>query len=336
MTRGPEASDITGRSGGPDDSVGASDILSAMRAGLDTMSESQRRVGRLILDDPDWAVKANVEDIAARAGVSAPPIVRFARAAGCEGLRDLKLKLAGALALGAPFLHRSVHVGETAGDVVRNVTGSMTTVIAEWQRRLDPAELDRAAAAIKRARRIDCLGTGATSHFLAQDLQARLFRLGLTANAFSDAHFQLVAAATLTSADVLVAISFVGRMPALLRAVEVGRSRGATVIVLTQAGTPLAELGHIVVPIDVPRDATMLVGTDAYVVQLIAIEVLMILVGLRQGPGLIARMNDLQHVLNTYGVDREDPSVLHAGWRQMLEHEGGAPDADEAGRETTS
>ena len=328
MTRGSQASDISGRPAGPEDTVGASDILSAIRAGLETMSESQRRVGRLILDDPDWAVKANVEDIAARAGVSAPTIVRFARAAGCEGLKDLKLKLAGALALGAPFLHRSVHVGETANDVVRNVTGSVTTVIAEWQRRLDPAELDRAAAAIKRARRIDCLGTGATSHFLAQDLQARLFRLGLTANAFSDAHFQLVAAATLTSADVLVAISFVGRMPALLRAVEVGRERGATVIVLTQTGTPLAELGHIVVPMDVPRDATMLVGTDAYVVQLIAIEVLMILVGLRQGPGLIARMNDLQHVLNTNGVDREDPSVLHAGWRQMLEHADSPPDAD--------
>ena len=77
---------------------------------------------------------------------------------------------------------------------------------------------------------------------------------------------------------------------------------------------------------DVPHDATMLVGTDAYVVQLIAIEVLMILVGLRQGPGLIARMNELQHVLNTYGVDREDPSVLHASWRQMLESDLGPPE----------
>lgn len=326
MTSGFEPSDATGRPAGPEDSVGASDVLSAIRSGLDGMSESQRRVGQLFLGDPEWAVKANVEEIATRAGVSAPTIVRFARAIGCEGLKDLKLKLAGALALGAPFLHRSVHVGETAAEVVRNVTGSMTTVLADWQRRLDPGELDRAAAAINRARRIDCLGTGATSHFLAQDLQARLFRLGLTANAFSDAHFQLVAAATLTSADVLVSISFVGRMPTLLRAVEVGRARGATVIALTQARTPLAELAHVVLPMDVPRDATMLVGTDAYVVQLIAIEVLMILVGLRQGTSLIGRMNDLHHVLRTYGIDREDPSVLHAGWRQMLASDLGLPE----------
>lgn len=155
MTNEFEPSAMTPRPSGPDDSVGASDILSTIRAGLEGMSESQKRVGLLFIGDPEWAVKANVEDIAARAGVSAPTIVRFARAVGCEGLRDLKLKLAGALALGAPFLHRSVHVGETAADVVRNVTGSMTTVIADWQRRLDPAELDRAAAAIKQARRVD-------------------------------------------------------------------------------------------------------------------------------------------------------------------------------------
>ncbi|MGO4816400.1 SIS domain-containing protein, partial [Cupriavidus sp. 2MCAB6] len=139
------------------------------------------------------------------------------------------------------------------------------TVLAEWQRRIDPLDLDRAAAAISKARRIDCLGTGATSHFLAQDLQARLFRLGLNANAFSDAHFQLVAAATLTSEDVLVAISFVGRMPALLRAVEVGKARGATIIALAQGGTPLAQLADVALPLDVPHDTAMLVGTDAYV-----------------------------------------------------------------------
>ncbi|MGO4667795.1 MurR/RpiR family transcriptional regulator [Bosea sp. 2RAB26] len=299
--------------------------MSSIRQGLGAMSESQQRVARLFLDEVEWVVKANVEDIAARAGVSAPTIVRFARLVGCQGLRDLKLKLAGAVALGAPFLHRSVRMGETASDVLRNVTGSITTVLAEWQRRIDPLDLDRAAAAISKARRIDCLGTGATSHFLAQDLQARLFRLGLNANAFSDAHFQLVAAATLTSEDVLVAISFVGRMPALLRAVEVGKARGATIIALAQGGTPLAQLADVALPLDVPHDTAMLVGTDAYVVQLIAIEVLMILVGLRQGPQLIGRMNDVQHVLRHYSVDREDPSVLHAGWRQMLDSD---PNAD--------
>ncbi|GGH29384.1 transcriptional regulator, rpir family protein [Alsobacter metallidurans] len=299
----------------------APDILRAIRLGLGGMSEGQQRIGRMILDDPHWAVQTNVEDLATRAGVSAPTIVRFARAVGCDGLKDFKLKLAGALALGTPFLHRGVAAGDSTGDVVRNVVGSLTSVLAEWQRRLDPAEVERAAAAIDAARRVDCYGTGATSNFLAQDLQARLFRLGLVTNAFSDAHFQLVGAATMEPGDVLFAISFVGRMPALLEAVQLGRSRGATVIALTRTHTPLADLADIVLSTDVPRDATMRVGTEAYVVQLLIIEIVMVMVGLKRGPAVNARLKTIHEVLQTHGVDNDDPSLMHWGSRPLGDDE---------------
>jgi DNA-binding MurR/RpiR family transcriptional regulator len=305
------------RSGGSE-GVGAADIIGTMRAGLDTMSDNQQRVARLFLEQPDWAVKANVEEIAARAGVGAATITRFARLVGCEGLKDLKLKLAGAMALGAPYLHRSVRVGETAAGVLQNVTGSVITVLSDWQRRLSPDILDQAADAITAARRIVCLGTGATSNFMAQDLQARLFRFGLQAQAFADAHYQLIAAATAEPGDVLVAISYVGRMPNLLRAVELARSRGVTVIAIAQSNTPLSALADIHLQIDVPRDATLLVGTDAYVVQLMAIEMLMILVGLRQGPALAGRMNALNHVVSSYGLDSEAQADLHESWHDLL------------------
>lgn len=289
------------------------DILRAIRLGFDAMSGGQQRIARLILDDPAWAVQQNVEELAAKAGVSAPTIVRFARAVGCDGLKDFKLKLAGALALGTPYLHRGVALGDSTGDVVRNVVGSLTSVLAEWQRRLNPAEVERAAEAIHRARRVDCYGTGATSNFLAQDLQARLFRLGVVTNAFSDAHFQLVGAATMGPDDVLFAISFVGRMPALLEAVQLGRSRGATVIALTRNETPLAGLADIVLSTDVPRDATMRVGTEAYVVQLLIIEIVMVMVGLKRGPALTERLRTIHDVLQTHGVDNDDPALMHWG-----------------------
>ena len=296
----------------------SSDLLSRIRSMMPSMSGNQKRVAQLLFDEPRWFVSANVEDIATRAGVSAPTVIRFARKVGFGGLRDFKLSLAGALALGAPLLHRAVHEGDSARDVLANVTGSMTTVLADWQRRIDPTVLEQAATAIFGAKRIQCFGTGALSHFLAQDLQARLFRLGHDAHTFSDAHYQLVAAAGLDSADVVIAISFVGQMQTLLRAVDMAKSRGATIIALTQARTALATRSDIVLPMDVPSDTTMLVGTDAYVVQLITIEVLMILAGLKQGSQLKARMQDIQKVLRTHSVDNEDPSVLHAGWRKML------------------
>lgn len=300
------------------DRPGASDILSTMRGEFKNLSETQQRIAQLFLDAPDWAVTAPVEELATRAGVSAPTVVRFARAVGCAGLKDLKLKIAGALALGAPFLHRAVHVSDTTGEIIQNIVGSVTTVLAEWQRRIKPSDFASAAEAISRAGRIDCLGTGSTSHFIALDLQARLFRLGLNATTFTDAHFQLVAAATLQKNDVVVAISFVGRMPTLLKPVELARSRGATVIALTESSTPLAQLADIILPVDVPGDATMLVGTDAYVVQLLCIEILMILVGMQRGPKLGDRLAQIQQALLRFGADVGDATQMHEGWQQMF------------------
>ena len=300
------------------ESADAPDVLRAIRLAMESLSSGQRRIAELVLDNPAWAVNTNVEELARAAEVSAPTIVRFCRTVGCEGVKDFKLKLAGDLARGTPFLHRGVSEGDSAHDVVRNVVGSLTAVLSEWQRLIDPALIDHAAKAINGARRIDCYGTGATSNFLAQDLQARLFRLDLNTTAYSDAHFQLVAAATLTPADVVVAISFVGRMPSLLEVVRLAKARGATIIAITRGHTPLAALADIVLASDVPRDATMRVGTEAYVVQLLVIEMLMVMTGLLRGPAVIGRLREIRDILQTHGVDSDDPSLLHWGWRPLL------------------
>jgi RpiR family transcriptional regulator, carbohydrate utilization regulator len=301
-----------------DATSGAGDVLRSIRDAVPSLSASHRRIAAVILEDPSRAVQNNIEDLAKRAKVSAPTVVRFARAVDCDGLRDLKLKLAGALALGTPYLHRGVGAADTTGDVIRNVVGSITSVLAEWQRQIGPGEIERVADAFNRAGRIDCYGTGQTSHFLAQDMQARFFRLGLIANAYSDAHLQLVAAATLTEKDVLFAISFVGRMPTLIEAVRLGKERGAMVVALTRSHTPLARLSDIVLPVDVPSDATMRVGTDAYVVQLAMIEILMVSTGLKRGPEAMQRLAIIHHALQKHGIDSDEPSVLHWGWSEML------------------
>lgn len=298
--------------------TGPVDLLRSIGAGMVTFSPGQRAIATMILADPNWAVQAPVEELAARAEVSAPTIVRFARAVGCEGLKDFKLKLAGALALGTPYLHRSVQPGDGAPNIVRNVLGSTLSVLAGWQERIDAEALERAAEAIHRAGRTDCYGTGQTSNFLASDLQARLFRLGLITNAYGDAHLQLVAAASLSPRDVLFAVSHVGRMPTLLESVRLGKERGATIIALTRARAPLAAFADIVLDTDVPSDAAMRVGTDAYIVQLLTIEMIMVIVGLKRGPETLGRLRDIHTVLQTRGVDSDDPSLLHWGWRQML------------------
>jgi DNA-binding MurR/RpiR family transcriptional regulator len=273
------------------------DILLAIQASAPRLSPAHRQIAEMILRDPHWSVQSNVEELAARAGVAKPTIVRFARAVGCDGLKDLKLRLAGALALGAGHLHRAVSPGDGPEEVVGKVVGAALTALAQWRRLLDVETLQQAALWLHGARRVDCFGVGATSSFVAGDLQARLFRMGLVANAYSDAYLQLVAAATATARDVVVAISFVGTMPHLIDAAATARAQGAKVIAVTRRDAPLAALADLVLPVDAPDDPTMPVGVDAYVTQLMMIEVLCVLVGRLAGPDYDRSLEHMQKLL---------------------------------------
>lgn len=291
------------------------DILLTIRNLFPTLSKAHQNIAKMVLADPEWSVQSNVEELAARAGVAKPTIVRFARAVGCEGLKDFKLKLAGSLALGASYLHRAVRSSDTPAEVINNVVGSTLAALAEWHRTLDSELLSQSAKVLNTARRIDCYGTGATSHFLSQDLQARLFRLGLTATSYTDAYLQLVAAATLSTEDAVVAISFVGRMPTLLEAVAMAKSRGATIIAITRANTPLARQADIVLAVDVPADATMPVGTDAYITQAMMIEMITILLGRLRGPDCVKRLEQIHRLLQAKEQETDESSVVYWGWK---------------------
>lgn len=297
------------------------DLLATIRLTIPRLSKSHKRVAEMVLADPGWAVTSSVDHLAQRAGVGKPTIVRFARSVGCAGLRDFKLKLAGSLALGANYLHRAVRPTDDTADVINNVIGSTLSAIADWHRGVQPEAMAKAAEILNRARRVDCYGTGQMSNFMANDLQARFFRLGMHSQVYNDAYLQLIAAATLTSDDVAVPVSFTGRLPNQLETVRVAKMQGATIIAITRAGTPLAQLADIVLNVEVPADATMPVGTDACITQVMVIELITVLVGRLRGPNCERRLERIQRLMQTRDQDIDASANVFWDWR------GDAPDA---------
>ena len=285
--------------------VGSPDLFSAIRSKIPNLSNNQKRVARLLLDEPQWVMRASVAEIAVRLHVSAPTIVRFARKVGYDGLRDLKLKLAGAMALREVAAAPSVSTGDSTHDVIRGVAGGLTEVLANWGRQIDPTALDMAASAIHRARQIMCVGANVFSNLLSQKLQGELYRLGYNAHALSDISYQLVATATLTAEDVLIVISPAGQLPALLRAIELAKTRGVFIIAITRSGTVLAAKSDIVLQIDASNDPLMLQGIDVSVLQTVTVETLIILVGLREGSGsrLKQGSHDAGQIMSIYHED---------------------------------
>ena len=290
------------------------DLLATIRDRAERLPPAQQQVAAVVLEDASFAVRANVDDIARRAGVSPPTIVRFCRAIGCAGLREFKLHLAQTLAVGTSALHRTIAAGDDMQMVAHKILRGAATALAGLERHIAPEALDRAVTRIAKARHVDCYGVGSTSSFIAADAQARFFRLGIASNAYYDAHFQLISAATLSRGDVALAISYVGRMPTLMEAIEVAREQGATVIAITQPDTMLARRADIVLPIVVPADPSMRVGTEAYLAQMAYLEILMVGVGLRRGPSAVKRLRRVRRVLQERGIDSESHPALQWAW----------------------
>ena len=70
-------------------------MLERIKASLPSLAPAEQRVGKLVLADPRAFANLPVTELADRAHVSKPTVVRFCRSMGYDGLSDFKLKLAG-------------------------------------------------------------------------------------------------------------------------------------------------------------------------------------------------------------------------------------------------
>jgi RpiR family carbohydrate utilization transcriptional regulator len=96
-------------------------MLDRIKACLPSLAPAEQRVGKLVLSDPRAFANLPIRELADRAHVSKPTVVRFCRSLGYDGLTDFKRKLAGSVSEGVPFIHRSVDTDDKVSDVVVKV-----------------------------------------------------------------------------------------------------------------------------------------------------------------------------------------------------------------------
>ena len=116
-------------------------MLDRISASLPSLAPAEQRVGKLVLEDPHRFARLPVRELAERAHVSKPTVVRFCRSMGYDGLADFKLKLAGNVAEGVPFVHRSVDVDDKTSDVLVKVIDNSVAAFLQYRNAANPAAL---------------------------------------------------------------------------------------------------------------------------------------------------------------------------------------------------
>ena len=257
-----------------------STVLATLRGILPDLSPSEARVARAAVNDPAGTAASTINQLARRCDTSETTVIRLCRTLGFDGYPEFRLSLAAADAANGDeeYLSGDILPGDTAEQVVRKVTGADAQAVTETARLVSIRSLEDAAKAIGAARRVDLFGAGASS-FVAQDMQYKLHRIGLTSHCFADPSSAISSAALLGRGDVALGLSHTGATKDTIRYLDVAAASGATTVAITNhPRAPIARAAAIIVT-TAARETTFRSGAMASrIAQLTLVDVLFVLV----------------------------------------------------------
>ncbi|MGB1238502.1 MAG: SIS domain-containing protein [Pseudomonadales bacterium] len=276
--------------------MNASNLLKSIAEEREKLRKSEQKVADFVLEHPDDVIHMRIVDLAAKANVSEPTVVRFCRALHYDGFQDFKLTLAQGLASNPSFEQFTLDSADTVQDFQHKIFDSMIGNLINIRDHLDPVYLERAIGALVAARRIEFYGFGASAA-VCSDAQHKFHRLQISAAAYSDPHMQIISAVTMNEQDVVVAISQTGRTKDMLHAAKLVRETGATLITLCPGNTPLAELASISIPVDLEEDKDLSALMSSRVLHLVVMDVLAVGVAMKLGPRVLDHLKTIKRSL---------------------------------------
>ena len=272
-------------------------MLDRIKASLPSLAPAEQRVGRLVLSDPRAFANLPISELALRSNVSKPTVVRFCRSVGYDGLSDFKRKLVGNVSEGVPFIHRSVDADDKTADVLVKVIDNTVAAFLKYRNDASSSTIQKAtdalAATTTAGKRIEFFGVG-NSGIVAFDAQHKFFRLGVNTIAYSDGHMQVMSASLLGPGDCVVVISNSGRTRDLMDACDIARKNGATTIVITASGSPIASAGHIHLAADHPEGYDRYSPMVSRLLHLMIIDILATCLALRIGAKLQPLLKEMK------------------------------------------
>lgn len=246
------------------------DIVARISENLSEFRQAEQTIAKVILDDLDFASKASISELSAKAGVSGATVTRLAKSLGCKDVRDLKLQIAKAVAVGERFLTDLPTKATDINGVYESIHQSLNLNANLVTKDM----LDECLQLFSDAGQVLIYGVGGTSTIMATEMQYRLFRLGIFATAYSDPLLMRMTASTVRKKDLAIGISISGSSPDVCAAAEIASQYGASVISITRSKTPLARLARVNLPIKVRELDYIFKPTAARYVILAAIDVL--------------------------------------------------------------
>ena len=280
--------------------------LIRLRGLYPSLKTALRKVADVILRQPEMAIYASVNEVAAVSTVSEATVMRFCRILGFKGFQDFKIALAREMVIPSPGFHEEVGgEGEDDVAVVRKVFQTSAVALQDTLEILEIEAMKEATQLLLTARQIIVVGVGGSGPAVTYTGN-RFLLLGLKAYMCTDFYLMLMAASQLSRGDVVLAISNLGTTREIVETVGIAQEKQARVMCITNNSlSPLARMCNPVL-VTASREVTLPEEAVASLVCQIAIlDALFALISAAQGAQSRETLSGMEEAMGKVGVGRE-------------------------------
>lgn len=215
---------------------------------------SEQKVADYLLRCPEDPESLTLTEVSAGAGVSQPTVLRFAKAMGYDGFKELKaavmedrIRRKMETEDFSPLYGFPIGKDDLITEVPAKVIGTTIHVMQEILKSISMKEFIHAVDLIVGADSIAIYGVE-NSLCTVQDLRTKLLYLGLKCQSSADAYLQQIGAANLTDKDVLIGISYSGSSRSTVEVMHIGKKAGAKTIAITNfEDAPISKYADVVI-----------------------------------------------------------------------------------------
>ncbi len=273
--------------------------LARLKATIETLPPTARRIANAIIAAPEQVLSMSISDLAGKASASEGSVVQLCQSIGARGFQELKIALAKEVAVARELLHEDIIKTDDTASAINKIMASNAMALEETRKVLSVAEVEKAADAMLRARRIEIYGIG-TAAPVAQDATNRLVRLGLPVACVVDAHTQAVSATFAGRETTTLTISHSGRTTDTLAAVRNAKAGGATTIVITNYGrSPILDHADIVLHTAARETRFRMEAMSSRIAQIAVIDILYASIALKRWDASLKAIDKAHRVIST-------------------------------------
>ncbi|MGO1165171.1 MAG: MurR/RpiR family transcriptional regulator [Janibacter sp.] len=277
-------------------------LLSLLRAHVPSLSHGPAQVGRTVLEDPRAVVPMTVQQLADHAGTSEASVIRLTKAIGCSGYREFRTLLTATVAQAGQAtsdggLPADITVDDGPSTVVAKLLAEERQALTDTAAAVSTTALTAAADAVVTARRVIIVGIGA-SGLVAEDLAAKLERIGLGARAVTEGHHAMTLAVLMTPDDLLIAISASGETTDVVEPLAAAQRSGVPSVAITvRPRSSLTSADHVLVGVAAREGAMRSAAMSSRTGQLFVVDALFTLVFQRRADEASAAISTSHHEL---------------------------------------